>query len=81
MTKRHLPAMRKHLRNMRMHLLATFACALALPAHAQERSVAITIDDVPNVHLYAADDHSSGLLKKLDSLNLPVAIFINEGHL
>lgn len=81
MTKRCLPAMRKHLRNMRMHLLATIVCTCALSAHAQERSVAITIDDVPNVHLYAADGHSSRLLKKLDSLNLPVAIFINEGHL
>lgn len=48
---------------------------------AQERSVSITIDDVPNVHLYAANGKSSGLLTKLDSLNLPVAIFINEGNL
>ncbi|WP_090155322.1 polysaccharide deacetylase family protein [Dyadobacter soli] len=73
--------MRTHLQVVRMYLLAAVACAFALSAHAQERSVAITIDDVPNVHLYAADGNSSGLLKKLDSLNLPVAIFINEGHL
>ncbi|MGV3599763.1 MAG: polysaccharide deacetylase family protein [Dyadobacter fermentans] len=81
MRKRCLPAKSRHLRNMRMHLLATLVCACVLPAHAQERSVAITIDDVPNVHLYAADGRSSQLLKKLDSLSLPVAIFINEGHL
>lgn len=54
---------------------------IALSTFAQERSVSITIDDVPNVHLYAANGNSSGLLKKLDSLNLPVAIFINEGNL
>ena len=33
--------------------------------------VAITIDDLPNIE--------SGLLQKLDSLQIPVAIFINEG--
>ena len=66
---------------MRKHIFAALACICALYAHAQERSVSITIDDVPNVHLYAADGNSSGLLKKLDSLNLPIAIFINEGHL
>jgi peptidoglycan-N-acetylglucosamine deacetylase len=48
---------------------------------AQQRSVSITIDDVPNVRLYEASSYSSGLLQKLDSLNLPVAIFINEGRL
>ncbi|MET7254548.1 polysaccharide deacetylase family protein [Dyadobacter fermentans] len=66
---------------MKKYIFAAFACVCVLYAHAQERSVSITIDDVPNVHLYAADGHSSRLLKKLDSLNLPVAIFINEGHL
>lgn len=66
---------------MRSYFFAALAWACALCAHAQERSVSITIDDVPNVHLYTADGNSSGLLKKLDSLNLPVAIFINEGHL
>lgn len=73
--------MSKYLRVMRMALLTVGAFAFALAAHAQERSVAITIDDVPNVSLFAADGQSSGLLLKLDSLNLPVAIFINEGHL
>lgn len=62
-------------------LLITLVLTTAFPAYSQERSVAITIDDVPNVHLYAADGYSSGLLEKLDSLELPVAIFINEGHL
>ncbi len=66
---------------MRKYFLAALAYMGVLYAYAQERSVSITIDDVPNVHLYAADGNSSGLLKKLDSLNLPVAIFVNEGHL
>lgn len=68
-------------KTMRKYFLAALTYVCALYAHAQERGVAITIDDVPNVHLYAADGNSSGLLKKLDSLNLPVAVFINEGHL
>lgn len=66
---------------MKRYFFAALAYTWALSAHAQERSVSITIDDVPNIHLYAADGNSSGLLKKLDSLNLPVAIFINEGNL
>ncbi|GGM77930.1 polysaccharide deacetylase [Dyadobacter beijingensis] len=65
---------------MRKYCLAALACVFAIYARAQG-SVAITIDDVPNVHLYAADGNSSLLLKKLDSLNLPVAVFINEANL
>jgi len=48
---------------------------------AQQRSVSITIDDVPNVHLFKADGNRSKLLEKLDSIHVPVAIFINEGNL
>jgi peptidoglycan/xylan/chitin deacetylase (PgdA/CDA1 family) len=48
---------------------------------AQQRSVSITIDDVPNVQLYAANHYASTLLRRLDSLNMPIAIFINEGNL
>ena len=51
---------------------------ISLPAFAQTREVAITIDDVPNVHIYKRDGFKSRLLKKIDSLNIPVAIFINE---
>lgn len=66
---------------MRKHCYFFLFSFITLSAFAQERSVSITIDDVPNVHLYTASGNSSGLLKKLDSLNLPVAIFINEGNL
>lgn len=64
------------------NLICTILFAgIALSASAQQRSVAITIDDVPNVHLFEASSYSSGLLRRLDSLNVPVAIFINEGNL
>lgn len=46
-----------------------------------QRSVAITIDDVPNTRLFEASNFSSLLQKKLDSLHIPVAIFINEVNL
>ena len=49
--------------------------------HAQERSVSITIDDVPNVKLYHQSGRTFSLLTKLDSLRIPVAIFINEYNL
>lgn len=41
--------------------------------------VAITIDDVPNSKLFDVDNNTSVLLNKLDSIKVPVAIFINEG--
>ena len=41
-----------------------------------QSSVAITIDDVPNTSKYQKDNFQSILLNKLDSLNIPVAIFI-----
>jgi peptidoglycan/xylan/chitin deacetylase (PgdA/CDA1 family) len=46
-----------------------------------QSEVAITIDDVPNTRAFLKDDFQSKLLTKLDSLNIPVAIFINEGKL
>ncbi|QRR03470.1 polysaccharide deacetylase family protein [Dyadobacter sandarakinus] len=50
-------------------------------ATAQQRSVSITIDDVPNVHLYKEDGNVSVLQRRLDSLQVPVGIFINEVNL
>jgi len=48
---------------------------------SQPREVAITIDDVPNVQLARRKDRQSILLSRIDSLNLPVAVFINEHNL
>ncbi|MBS2211049.1 polysaccharide deacetylase family protein [Carboxylicivirga mesophila] len=41
--------------------------------------VAISIDDVPNISLYAQDGYKTLLLDSLEELAIPVAIFINEG--
>lgn len=46
-----------------------------------QNKVAITIDDVPNTLLFEKEDYQSKLLKNIDSLKMPVAIFINEGFL
>lgn len=44
-----------------------------------QKKVAITIDDVPNTIKFEEDNYKSVLLNKLDSLNIPIAIFVNEG--
>jgi peptidoglycan/xylan/chitin deacetylase (PgdA/CDA1 family) len=41
--------------------------------------VSITIDDVPNSGLYQSDHYHAALLNTIDSLDIPVTIFINEG--
>ncbi|WP_103072527.1 polysaccharide deacetylase family protein [Aquimarina sediminis] len=46
-----------------------------------QKKVAITIDDVPNTIQYEKDGYNSLLLKKLDSLSVPITIFVNEGLL
>lgn len=43
------------------------------------RRVAITIDDVPNTRNFRNNNFKSKLLEELDSISIPVAIFINEG--
>ncbi|TNE68429.1 polysaccharide deacetylase [bacterium] len=45
-----------------------------------QKKIAITIDDVPNTAQYHQQGKSA-LLQTLDSLNIPAAIFINEGLL
>ena len=44
-----------------------------------QKLVSITIDDVPNSNRFKKDGYQSVLLKKLDALEIPIAIFINEG--
>ncbi|GAA5032800.1 polysaccharide deacetylase [Marivirga lumbricoides] len=58
-------------------LLATFL----LNTISAQTNVAITIDDVPNVRQYQKDKLHPLLLHKLDSLNVPIAIFINYSKL
>lgn len=45
---------------------------------AQQKSISITIDDVPNAKKYQKDGHNPKLLNLLDSLDVPFTIFINE---
>ncbi|MEN7547585.1 polysaccharide deacetylase family protein [Rapidithrix thailandica] len=66
---------------MKITLLYIFLFCGLLPELMGQSQVAITIDDVPNTHQYEKDGFKSRLLEQLDSLDLPVAIFINEGLL
>ncbi len=43
--------------------------------------VAITIDDVPNKTFFKNDNDKYKILNTLDSLKIPISIFINEGNL
>ncbi len=60
--------------------LVIFLFILILPGLTSgQSSVAITIDDIPNTGKCQKDFFKSNLLNKLDSLNIPVTIFITEG--
>ena len=60
--------------------LLTYLFFGSFSAYSQT-NVAITIDDVPNTRQLKTDNFQSQLLDKLDSFNIPVAVFINEGLL
>ncbi|KQS33353.1 polysaccharide deacetylase family protein [Dyadobacter sp. Leaf189] len=62
------------------NIITILALLLFGNAAQAQKSVAITIDDVPNVQIVERDG-GSRLLKRLDSLHIPVAIFINEANL
>lgn len=51
---------------------------LSITAFPQEKSISITIDDVPNTTQYQKDNFEPVLLNVLDSLAIPFTIFINE---
>ena len=63
--------------NIKYLLLIGFSIIYQL-ANCQ-KMVSITIDDVPNSNRFKKDDYQSVLLNKLDSLKIPIAIFIIEG--
>lgn len=63
--------------NFKYLLLTGFLIVYQL-ANSQ-KMVSITIDDVPNSNRLEKDGYQSVLLNKLDSLKIPIAIFINEG--
>ena len=62
------------------HLLLSGFLILYQSANCQ-KMVSITIDDIPNTNRFKKDGYQSVLLRQLDSLEIPVAIFINEGFL
>ncbi len=70
------------MRNQTNLLRTLLLLALLLPilTHGQKK-VAITIDDVPNTIKYQNDNFKPILLSKLDSLNVPVTIFVTVGLL
>ena len=59
-------------------LILIFMCFIAQTAIGQRKEVSITIDDIPNVHVYKQHAFSSPLLDQINELKIPVAIFINE---
>ena len=66
---------------MKKLLTLLFLCLTLQAGIAQHKEVSITIDDVPNVHVYKEQGFSSALLSEINDLKIPVAIFINERNL
>lgn len=63
---------------MRKHLFIILFSVLAHLGFAQQKSISITIDDVPNTTKYEKDHFRPILLSVLDSLKVPFTVFINE---
>ncbi|MEI7492169.1 MAG: polysaccharide deacetylase family protein [Bacteroidota bacterium] len=64
-----------------IHQLISLLILVSLSYFANgQSSVAITIDDVPNTSNYQMGSFKSILLNKLDSLKIPITIFINGGN-
>jgi peptidoglycan/xylan/chitin deacetylase (PgdA/CDA1 family) len=67
-------------KNKQMNRLIVTILSLILCQHIHaQKQVAITIDDIPNTTIYPENGFRSRLLSKLDSLSVPVTVFINEG--
>ncbi|WP_108245073.1 polysaccharide deacetylase family protein [Muricauda brasiliensis] len=63
---------------MQFKLQLFFLVFSGLMCFGQQKSISITMDDVPNTAKYQKDGYSPMLLKLLDSLDIPFTIFINE---
>ena len=53
---------------------------LVLRTGYSQKQVAITIDDIPNVETFNRNKFSSQLLNVINAIEVPAAIFINEGN-
>lgn len=60
-------------------ILVCYYYIMASSMMAQQKTISITIDDIPNTAQYYKDNFSAVLLNVLDSLDIPFSIFINEG--
>lgn len=61
-------------------ILTQLLIIIVINLHAQaQTNISITIDDVPNTRKFKKDNYQSFLLNKLDSAEIPIAIFVNEG--
>ncbi|MEP6683615.1 MAG: polysaccharide deacetylase family protein [Parafilimonas sp.] len=56
-------------------------CLIFCLESSAQKKVCITIDDVPNSILYNKENFQHKLLNKIDSMHLPVTIFINEARI
>lgn len=61
----------------RLVLLTVFGL-LCIGAKGQQKTISITIDDVPNTQKYRDDGFRSIFLDRLDSLDVPFTVFFNE---
>ena len=52
---------------------------IGIAALFSQTNVTITIDDVPNTRIFEKHNYKPVLINKLDSLKIPVTIFVNEG--
>lgn len=64
---------------MRSNFILNILCVLFSSLVFAQTKIAITLDDVPNTRIFKANNYNSLLLNKLDSLKIPIAIFVNEG--
>ena len=66
---------------MKYFLISVLLLFNSVMALAQKKQVAITMDDVPNTRRFKNDGYNPILLNRLDSMQVPVAIFINESKI
>jgi peptidoglycan-N-acetylglucosamine deacetylase len=66
---------------MKSLTLYIFILTLISNVSFSQRAVSITIDDLPNTKQYKKDGYKSFLLTELDSVKIPITIFINEGKI
>ncbi len=67
--------------NSKYIILLCLIFLVSISVFSQNKSISITIDDVPNTRKYLKENFTPTLLKVLDSLDIPFTIFINEAKI